>query len=71
MLEYVWLIPFFPLVGSIINGLLGKKIKNEALIGAIGTIAIASSFVVSCGILFQLIGIDVLKQSKKAFDPGP
>jgi NADH-quinone oxidoreductase subunit L len=65
MFEYVWLIPFFPLVGSIINGLLGKKIKNESVIGAIGTLAIASSFVVSCLILFQLIG---LKPEERVFE---
>ena len=40
MFDYVWLIPFFPLVGFLINGFFGKKIKNEAVIGAIGTLAI-------------------------------
>ncbi|HEY5974775.1 MAG TPA: NADH-quinone oxidoreductase subunit L [Geobacteraceae bacterium] len=57
MLEYVWLIPFFPLVGVIINGLFGKKIKNEAVIGGLGTLMVACSFLVSCGILFQLMGL--------------
>jgi len=51
----LWLIPFFPLLGSIINGLLGKKIKNEKLIGTIGTAAIGLSFVVSCKMFFQLL----------------
>ena len=52
----LWLIPFFPLLGSIINGLLGKKIKNEKVIGTIGTAAIALSFLVSCKLFFQLLG---------------
>ncbi|PLX79030.1 MAG: NADH-quinone oxidoreductase subunit L [Desulfuromonas sp.] len=52
----LWLIPFFPLVGSIINGLFGKKIRNEALIGTIGTAAIGASFVVSCTYFFKLLG---------------
>ncbi|PNU20667.1 NADH-quinone oxidoreductase subunit L [Geothermobacter hydrogeniphilus] len=52
----IWLIPFFPLVGFIVNGLLGKKIGNEKVIGAIGTLAIAASFVVSCKMFFQLLG---------------
>jgi len=56
MYDKLWLIPFFPLLGSAINGLLGKKIKNEKVIGAIGTLAIASSFVVSCMYFFQLLG---------------
>jgi NADH-quinone oxidoreductase subunit L len=55
--NYLWLIPFFPLVGSIINGLLGKKVlKSEKLIGALGTAAIGLSFVVSCRYFFQLLG---------------
>ncbi len=53
--DYLWLIPFFPLVGAIINGFLGKKIKNETVIGGIGTLAIASSFLVSCSYFFQLL----------------
>ena len=41
MYDKLWLIPFFPLLGSIINGLLGKRfIKNEKVIGAIGTGAV-------------------------------
>ena len=49
MFDNVWLIPLFPLIGFLINGLFGKKIKNEALIGGIGTLAIFGSFIVSCG----------------------
>ena len=44
MYDKLWLIPFFPLLGSIINGLLGKRfIKNEKVIGAIGTGVFASA----------------------------
>ncbi|GFO53630.1 NADH-quinone oxidoreductase subunit L [Geomonas sp. Red276] len=57
MFEYVWLIPLFPLIGVVINGLFGKKIKNEAVIGGIATLAVAGSFVVACGILFQLLSL--------------
>jgi len=57
MFDNVWLIPFFPLVGFLINGLFGKRIKNEAVIGGIGTLMIFMSFLVSCGILMQMIGL--------------
>jgi len=57
MFDNVWLIPLFPLIGFLINGLFGKKIKNEALIGVIGTAAIFLSFLVSCGILMQMVGL--------------
>src|ERR1039457_7168711 len=65
MFDYVWLIPFFPLVGFLINGLFGKKIKDEAVIGAIGTMAIFSSFIVSCLILLEMIG---LPPEKRVFE---
>ncbi|MDX9708716.1 MAG: NADH-quinone oxidoreductase subunit L [Trichloromonas sp.] len=56
MYDKLWLIPFFPLLGCLINGLLGKKIKNEKIIGGIGTLAMVSSFVLSCKYFFQLLG---------------
>jgi NADH-quinone oxidoreductase subunit L len=55
MYDYLWLIPFFPLVGSIINGLFGKKIKNEAVIGGLATAMIGLSFVVSASCFFSLL----------------
>ncbi|AMV70885.1 NADH-quinone oxidoreductase subunit L [Desulfuromonas carbonis] len=56
MYDKLWLIPFFPLLGSIINGLLGKKIKNEKIIGSIATGMMVLSFAVSCKMFFQLLG---------------
>ncbi len=55
MYDNLWLIPLFPFVGFLINGLLGKKIRNEKIIGAIATLAIFSSFVVSCHYFMQLL----------------
>jgi NADH-quinone oxidoreductase subunit L len=55
MYDKLWLIPFFPLVGSIINGLFGKRyIKSEKVIGGIGTLAVVCSFIVSLSCFFQL-----------------
>ncbi|BCR06908.1 NADH-quinone oxidoreductase subunit L [Desulfuromonas versatilis] len=68
MYDKLWLIPFFPLLGFVINGLFGKKIKNEKVIGAIGTLAIASSFVVSCKYFFQLLG-DSVKVHQQVIAP--
>ncbi len=56
MYDKLWLIPFFPLLGSVINGLLGKRIKNEKIIGGIGTLAMVCSFALSCKYFFQLLG---------------
>ncbi|WP_298267173.1 NADH-quinone oxidoreductase subunit L [Geobacter sp.] len=55
MFEYVWLIPLFPLIGVVINGLFGKKIKNETVIGGLGALMVFCSFLVSCGILIELL----------------
>src|SRR5512133_3338862 len=55
MYDYLWLIPFFPLLGSVINGLFGKKIKNEAVIGGLATTMIGLSFVVSASCFFTLL----------------
>ena len=56
MYDKLWLIPFFPLLGCVINGLLGKRIKNETIIGGIGTLAMVCSFALSCKYFIQLIG---------------
>ncbi len=56
MYSNLWLIPFFPLVGSIINGLLGKRIKKEAVIGGIATVMMFLSFLVAAQNFFALLG---------------
>ncbi len=56
MYSNLWLIPFFPLVGSIFNGLFGKKIKNEAIIGGIATGMVFLSFLVAAQNFFRLLG---------------
>ncbi len=57
MIDLVWLIPVFPLVGFLINGLFGRRFPEKA-IGWIGAGAIGASFVVALSIFFQLIGMD-------------
>ncbi len=54
MIEYVWLVPFFPLLGVIINGILGIRFPKK-LIGLIGSAAILLSFLVSCRILWEVL----------------
>jgi NADH-quinone oxidoreductase subunit L len=59
MFDLVWLIPLCPLVGSVINGLFGKKIKNETVIGTIAAGSVFCSFIVACGCLMQLLSLPV------------
>jgi len=53
MSNYVWLVPLFPLIGFLINGLLWKRMP-KTLGGIIGTVAILASFCVSLGIFFEV-----------------
>ncbi len=58
------LIILFPLIGFLINGLLGRKIKNETIVGSIGTIAVAASFFIALGIFFEMISLPAEERSK-------
>jgi len=56
MYEYVGLIVLFPLIGLLINGLLGRKIKSEVLVGTIGSAAVGLSFIVAAAIFVDMLG---------------
>ncbi len=54
------LLPFvliLPLIGFLINGLFGKRIRSEKAIGAIGASMVGIGFLLSVIIFFQLVGL--------------
>jgi NADH-quinone oxidoreductase subunit L len=53
MAKLVYLVPLFPLIGFLINGL-GRKSLSKSLIGLIGSGVILASFIVSLGIFFEV-----------------
>src|SRR5580700_10736509 len=53
MSNYVYLVPLFPLIGFLINGLFRKSVP-KSLSGLIGSAMILASFLVSAGIFFQV-----------------
>ncbi len=53
MIKLVALIPFFPLVGFMLNGLFGKKI-SKSLSGIIASASVLSSFIVAILVFFEL-----------------
>ncbi len=55
MTGYVWLIPVFPLIGFLINGLFGRKLPKK-VVGIVGSGAILLSFLLACVIFFQMNG---------------
>ena len=56
-INIVWLIPLFPLIGFLLNGLYGKRIGNKS-VGIVSSGAILLSFVVSLFLLIKYIGLN-------------
>lgn len=59
MSNYFILIPVLPLIGFLINGLLGSKIKSEKLSGIIGSTAVLIPFLIAVYVLIELSGLPV------------
>ena len=53
MSQLVYLVPLFPLIGFLINGI-GWRVIPKSVGGLIGTLAVLASFVVSVGIFFEV-----------------
>ncbi len=59
MINLAWLIPVFPLLGFVINGL-GRNLLPKFVIGALATLAVAVPFAISLGIFFEFTGPDAI-----------
>jgi len=59
MVNLIYLTVLFPLLGFIINGVFGRKIKNEKIIGIIGSSAIGLSFIVVLFAFFETLSLPV------------
>lgn len=57
MINSFYLVTLLPLAGFLINGLFGKKLKNEKLIGAISTLAVFIPFLIGVSALFELLSM--------------
>ena len=53
MINLVWLVPLFPLIGFLINGL-GRNTLPKRIVGFTGCFTVLASFIVSVGIFFEL-----------------
>ncbi|RMD93478.1 MAG: NADH-quinone oxidoreductase subunit L, partial [Calditrichaeota bacterium] len=54
MIDLVWLVPFFPLLGFLINGLLGPRL-SEKQVGIIGSATVGFSFLIAAFIFRDLL----------------
>lgn len=53
MINLVWLIPLFPLIGFLINGL-GRNTLSKSAVAFVGCLTVLASFAVSLGVFFEL-----------------
>jgi len=57
MIQLIYLTVLLPFAGFLFNGLLGSKIKNEKVIGIIGSSTIGISFLIAIGAFFQTLSL--------------
>jgi NADH-quinone oxidoreductase subunit L len=56
MLDYVWLIPLFPLAGVLVNATLGRWLGRR-LVAILASLAVGASFVVAALVFFEMMGL--------------
>src|SRR5437870_7657565 len=56
-LDLIWLIPLFPAIGFVVNGVIGKRVP-KTVVGAIASGMVLLSFIFSAGAVFQLLQLD-------------
>jgi NADH-quinone oxidoreductase subunit L len=54
--QYIGYAVFLPLIGFLVNGLFGRKLKSETLVGIIGSAAVGLGFVVALASFFEMLG---------------
>lgn len=59
MINYIYLAVILPLIGFLINGLFGRKIKNEIIIGIIGSSSVGIAFLISLGAFLQTLSLPI------------
>ena len=57
MIDLIHLAVFFPLIGFLINGILGSKIKNEKIVSTIGCGSIGIAFLIVIGAFFETLSL--------------
>lgn len=67
MIQLIYLTVLLPFAGFLINGLFGSRIKNEKIIGVIGSGVVGISFLVAAGAFFETLNLPV-EQRKNIVD---
>lgn len=67
MIQYIYLTVLLPFAGFLFNGIFGSRIKNEKVIGIIGSSTIGLSFLVALGAFIQTLGLP--EEARKTIVP--
>ena len=67
MINLVWIVPLFPLLGFLINGL-GRNSLPKTIVSFVGCLAVFASFAVSMGIFIELISEETKSFTISVFD---
>ncbi len=63
MISYIYLAIFIPLIGFLFNGLFGRKIKNELIVGIIGSSTVGFAFIISVLAFFETLSLPIEQRS--------
>ncbi|MGK9367957.1 NADH-quinone oxidoreductase subunit L [Melioribacter sp. Ez-97] len=63
MIDLIYLTVVFPFIGFLINGLFGRKIKNEKIIGIIGSGAVGLGFIITVLAFVETLGLPADQRS--------
>ncbi|TDI12118.1 MAG: NADH-quinone oxidoreductase subunit L [Acidobacteria bacterium] len=64
MLSLIFLIPLLPLLGAVINGLFGRHMRSERMVGGVACAAVLLALLLSLGCVFQLAtGLEAFEAS--------
>lgn len=59
MRDLIYLTVLLPLIGFLVNGIFGSKIKSEKLIGIIGSSVVGISFLIALGAFFETLAFPI------------
>jgi NADH-quinone oxidoreductase subunit L len=59
MTHYIYLTVLLPLLGFLVNGIFGSRIKNEKIIGWIGSGTVGISFIIIVSAFFQTLALPI------------
>jgi NADH-quinone oxidoreductase subunit L len=60
--SYIYLAVLLPLAGFLVNGIFGRKIRNEKAIGIIGSAAVGIPFLISAAAFIESLGLPAAKR---------